>query len=286
MGYNSYRGYGMSEEELIREAQEKIDAFQKSKKVVEAERPTEPKFINGFCPIHKEQKCDFTEVFGKVFFTCPLCEKEETIKEQEQKAIQETSANNGLYESMNVPANYQECSFLNYKMSNKFHELAIQALFEIKKGLVVICGKNGVGKTHLAIALLRERKVGYYEKMFFMSSYLREDRKNEYLEKLLKTPILVIDEFGRTNTSEFEKNWLGSVLDTRTANNLITVIISNYPMREMIDNSKLSEQNKYRGEYLEGFIGNDLASRLQGALKIRISGEDYRAKNKKEVVGV
>jgi DNA replication protein DnaC len=94
------------------------------------------------------------------------------------------------------------------------------------------------------------------------------------LKELCEKPLLVINEIGRTKSSDFELNWLSYVINKRHENMLPLVLISN---RHLMENC--AEGEKGCQKCLENFFDNDVISRIiEDGLVIKFTGGDYRMK--------
>jgi len=118
------------------------------------------------------------------------------------------------------------------------------------KGMI-FTGNWGRGKTHLAVAMLRflifERNVkrGAYlnERRLFQTIRESYDDEATAREAQILNPvvndleILALDELGTGNMSEWKRDKLADILDTRINKGLTTIITTNFSMKETGDNS-------------------------------------------------
>jgi DNA replication protein DnaC len=233
-----------------------------------------------FCEIHGE----YTYVKLPFAFSahCPKCleietmekEKEEKLEKERREAI---PLSNVEMDKLGIMPRHYHATFENFIVGTKYQQNALDAVKDLHNGKnkqLVLCGGNGCGKTHLLSALLKKEKKGMIIKMTEASLWIRNPKPLNELEvrNLLKTSeVLVIDEIGRSNNSEFEQNWLSDVIDYRWGHDLKTVLIGNYPLKEMVSDS-------YHGQLMDDVFGLDILSRLKDFKKVRISGEDLRGK--------
>jgi len=150
-----------------------------------------------------------------------------------------------------------------------------------QKGILFI-GSCGVGKTHLAVAIIREliEKKGvpciFYDFRDLLkeiqASYDQQSQTSELsiLEPVLSTEVLLLDELGAAKVTDWMRDTLTYILNTRYNENLSTIITSNW----------LDEKRKDGEETLEERIGVRLRSRLYEMCKAyEIIAEDFRKKN-------
>lgn len=182
----------------------------------------------------------------------------------------------------------KHCSFENLDTS-KDQSLYLAKVIAIKfcthwpyglegKG-IIFTGNNGRGKTHLAVAMLRDLmfnhgvKRGKYlnERRLFQA--IRESyeddatvREAEILNPVVEgLEVLVLDELGTGNMSEWKKDKIADILDTRINKALTTFITTNFPMEES-GHGSLGER-----------IGSLCYSRIcQMCVHIQVNGTDYR----------
>jgi len=137
-------------------------------------------------------------------------------------------------------------------------------------------GNKGAGKTRYGFALLRElfrvsRK--YFWPRFFTSPGLDAELHKAimsgqgdayFIQTIAECDLLIIDDFGRENSSERTKRQYFEIINHRYAEELPTILTSNFDL-----------------EYLEKELKLDvIASRLEEFKKIKFSGPDLRKKEK------
>jgi DNA replication protein DnaC len=104
----------------------------------------------------------------------------------------------------------------------KMRELSALSFFHAKENLL-ICGKTGEGKTHLAMALGRRlcqqgNSVAFLPINFFFEEVLAARASGKYLgylKRLRQTQVLVFDDFGLRNYTHEEANTLVDLLEDR-----------------------------------------------------------------------
>lgn len=191
-----------------------------------------------------------------------------------------------LYTLSRMPINYQYNISLIPEREDlpKFEELRdfmenILKNVEAGKGLY-IWGKNtGCGKTSWACKIMSYyfRKIAFRSGLeneglhIFLPTFLEELRLSydnsdpefeEELGMIKKCKLLIIDDIGAEKPSDWVRERLLSIINTRVSNGLSTIYTSNLSLNE-----------------LEAKMGNRVVSRIKGSTKeIHLTGADRRDK--------
>jgi DNA replication protein DnaC len=192
-----------------------------------------------------------------------------------------------LLEAAHIPRRYEECSLANYQpAANNGSQLRafnyayrlVQEYPLVERGLL-FTGACGVGKTHLSVAILREliEKKGV-SCLFYEFGTLLKEIQNSYnpvsqtselkvLTPVIEAEVLVLDELGASKPTDWVRDTMMYVINTRYNDRKLTIFTTNY----------LDGRNSERDEILEDRIGVRLRSRLFEMCKtVHIEGEDYR----------
>ena len=230
--------------------------------------------------------------FGAILSRCcPECvSKYEAAENSKNKYIKEQNKKEWL-ESIGIKAQYEKATLENYKPQTESQNEALKCCKYLSEGelkKLVLLGSNGVGKTHLASALVKKHNgllITAYEMFANYRACFSAKAKYTELEiinKFSTLPLLAIDEFGRTKGSEAEENFLSAIIDNRHSNELPTLILSNLiRKRDCVFYQSKPETCKecQRFNCLESRLTKDVISRLRENSKvILIEGEDYRKK--------
>lgn len=212
--------------------------------------------------------------------------------DRKQKAIENRQKEKRKKEwlsAIGVKADYETATLGTYEAKTDSQKEALNACKLLKDGGIkklILLGSNGVGKTHLASALVKlmnGKIIAAYEMYaLYRSCFSGQNSEIELLHKFSSYPLLVIDEFGRTKGSEAEDNFLSAILDARHSDGLPTMILSNLiRKRDCLHYQNNKEACKTRNckGCLEMWLTSDLISRLREDTEvIVIEGDDYRRK--------
>ena len=183
-----------------------------------------------------------------------------------------------------IPPRYTKCSFNTFKSAPGTSQdnalLLAQKLvndFPVDRGLLFM-GPAGVGKTHLAVAIIR----GLIEKGFagvfcefgsllkeIQDSYNPISKSSELkvLAPIYQTDVLVLDELGATIPTDWVRDTMYQIINKRYNDQKLTIFTTNYSDARSSDKEQV----------LEDRIGTRLRSRLyEMCKKVVMDGGDYR----------
>jgi DNA replication protein DnaC len=185
----------------------------------------------------------------------------------------------------NIPQRYQHCTLDGFATYNESLERAsararrlAEAFPAVAKGLFLE-GLPGVGKTHIAVAVLKHviHASGARGLFYDTRDLLRVIRSTydasirtteiEVLRPVMTAELLVLDDLGAEKTSEWVEETMNLIVNTRYSQNRLTIFTSNYP-----DIPDDTEPNS-----LLFRIGGRMRSRLHEMCDfVELDGADYR----------
>jgi DNA replication protein DnaC len=200
-----------------------------------------------------------------------------------------------LMEGARIPGRYAHCQLDGFDTSPSLTTRSIdQAKFVAEKFVdeyptspplgLLFMGTPGVGKTHLAVGIIREliHRKGV-ECMFRTFPELLKEIQNTYnpiskgselslLAPVLEVEVLVLDELGAQNPSSWVLDTVGYILNHRYNENRVTIVTTNY-----LDQTNRRDARKGTADCLTDRIGDRMRSRLYEMCKtIPMEGSDFR----------
>jgi len=152
----------------------------------------------------------------------------------------------------NIPKRYQHCTLPNFTAYNESLERAVEKARVVADGFrqersreqvgrgLLLEGQPGVGKTHLAVAVLKQiiattaaRGVFYDTRdllRVIRSTYDPSIRTTEFdvLRPVMTADVLVLDDLGAEKTSEWVDETMNLIVNTRYNERRLTIFTSNY----------------------------------------------------------
>lgn len=207
-------------------------------------------------------------------------------------------------ERSRIPARYRECTLQNFAPRNDSHKDALKiskkfiSNFPAQKIGLLFIGPCGVGKTHLAAAILAElvgKKKAFG--VFYDFRDLIRDIQNTFspdsevsesdiLAPVFDCDILVLDELGARRSSSWVEETVFYIINRRYNEEKVTIFTSNYPDTEEEEGDGRAPMFKKTPGFgvsikpedtLVDRIGVRLRSRIYEMCKVvEIEGEDFR----------
>lgn len=145
---------------------------------------------------------------------------------------------------------------------------------------LLLCGNNGTGKTHLAVACLQAlQRAGYHGLMFRSAPQITSELRSAWDHKISETallnaytmaPLLVMDDIGKQSRSDYVQRYLFEILDSRYSHRLPTILTTN-----------ASPKTLPHGIGPDTDVTDALVSRLmETVLCIAVTGPDHRKRHR------
>jgi DNA replication protein DnaC len=220
-----------------------------------------------------------------------------------------------------VPERYRHCDFDNFETDNEIENVPREQLQAWNRSLaqaklvvarfaeefpvgsehgLLLIGPCGVGKTHLAVAALKEIALRGHSGLFYdyrellkeiQGSYNAESQATEMgvLEPVLTTEVLVLDDVGSSKPSSWALETVGHVLNTRYNKKRVTLLTTNFLDSDATLNATSPAASRVAGmraptteDSLTERVGKRIRSRLYEMCRtVEISAPDYRKEIRK-----
>lgn len=204
------------------------------------------------CEKHGEYVSSGVRYFGRreVWTPCPACHEEKLARERQEEAEKQAKLERERLEQMLdsalIPRRFIGRSFENFRAETPAQQKALSVVREfaddfeshLRRGSsLILIGKPGTGKSHLAIAALQSimpKYCGLYVTCMQIVRAVRatwrrdsERTEGEVLSDLASVPLLVIDEIGVQYGTDGEQTVLFEVLDRRYRDMMPTILLAN-----------------------------------------------------------
>ncbi|HYL46728.1 MAG TPA: ATP-binding protein [Candidatus Limnocylindrales bacterium] len=212
-----------------------------------------------------------------------------------------------------VPERYRHCDFENFETDNELENVTREQLAAWNRSLaqakliverfaqefplssehgLLLMGPCGAGKTHLAVAALKQVILRGHSGLFYdyrellkeiQDSYNSESQSTEMsvLEPVLRVELLVLDDVGSSKPSPWALETVGHVLNTRYNDKRVTLLTTNYLDTDTNSPSAAPRVSGMRAPSIEDTLSERVGQRIRSRLyemcrTVEISAPDYR----------
>lgn len=210
--------------------------------------------------LYREFKREMAGLSGRIFTSytaCPRCLREQIAQTKNEIVASKNKALEMKISSLKahsgVPTRFVNSSFANYQTSEKSAKAKgicqrYAAVWNERKavgGGLILCGKPGTGKNHLACAIANQI-IEQYQDSVLLTTALRISRKIkstwakdaeesewEAMQIYCEPDLLIIDEIGVQFGSDAEKIILFEIINNRYEDMKPTILISNLSQEEL-----------------------------------------------------
>src|SRR6185437_14740882 len=209
-----------------------------------------------------------------------------------------------LLAAARIPKRYEHCELSNFEFDGPHRNLAPARMAACKfvedypldsTGLLLI-GSIGVGKTHLAVGIIREHILAKgIPCLFYDYRELLKQIQNSYndsvkatelevLRPVFETEVLFLDELGAVKPTEWVWDTVSLILNTRYNDNRTTIITTNFPdlaERERRPFLRVSDREAANYAATQDTLGDRIGERMRSRLHemcriVKMEGADFR----------
>ena len=233
---------------------------------------------------------------------CPLCQgsgwKPEGTRVTRCDCVAGTRAEK-LLERARIPRRYEHCELADFDTSFPGAHPLLAAAHLLGRRFVeeypshdstglLLVGTVGVGKTHLAVGVLKDLIRKGIPGLFCDYRELLKQIQNSYnpsvqttemevLRPVFEAELLVLDELGAVKPSEWVWDTVSLILNTRYNDKRATLITTNFPDRPAATVEPTPASRAAREDTLGDRIGERMRSRLhEMCRKVEMAGQDFR----------
>src|SRR2546425_4752570 len=237
---------------------------------------------------------------------CPLCEGTgwKTVSAERDRRVTRCDCRlqartRSLLAAARIPKRYEHCELSEFDTRFEGAHCSLEGVLLEARGFVteypvensglLLIGPIGVGKTHLAVGILKDLILNKgIHCLFYDYRELLKQIQNSYndsvkatelevLRPVFETEVLVLDELGAVKPTEWVWDTVSLILNARYNDNRTTIITTNFDDRPA--GAVAGPRGAAREETLGDRIGERMRSRLHEMCRIiKMEGEDFRQK--------
>jgi DNA replication protein DnaC len=208
-----------------------------------------------------------------------------------------------LLAAARIPRRYEHCELSEFDFDGSRRALASSRLaackfveeYPLEKTGLLFTGSIGVGKTHLAVGIIKALLGKGIACLFYDYRELLKQIQNSYndsvkateldvLRPVFETEVLVLDELGAVKPTEWVWDTVSLILNTRYNDKRTTIITTNFPnlgarglRNSLSSRSREAAEHAASEETLGDRIGDRMLSRLHEMCRIvKMEGADFR----------
>lgn len=196
---------------------------------------------------------------------CPICRKQARAAE--------------LLAASNIPTRFSACDFSNFVAETSEQKTVLKECLNFAEGFahfkesgacLLLCGKPGTGKNHLATAISKMLLADGYSVLRvkasqFLDAYWSKgfDEREGWLQQMARVDLLMLDEIGRSSNAKTAQDAFFRLIDARYEAQLPLMIATNLDRNGLIE-----------------VLGDATYDRLTqgGSRRLTLAWESYRGK--------
>ena len=224
--------------------------------------------------------------------TCPHCSGTGFVKEGNAVRLCECRfSEEDVNTALQIPRRFWEATLDNYLCESESEIEALKvarifsACFDPEKGEgLTFIGPPGVGKTHLAVGVLKKIYTESGVKGIFfdtkdliyrLKALIEEKKINRAIKSILNLPLILLDDLGSERLSDWQRELISYIISFRYNNMKSTIITTNYLLEAPTGEKEQSMIKVYLSQRLDP----GTVSRIWEMTEVRyIKGRDRRKK--------
>jgi len=205
------------------------------------DKPTGPFIERAECPTHGayviREDLPGYGVVARNPGGCPQC-------------MAERNASRLMAES-NMPERFADCTFDTYQATSAKQQTVLDVCRDYAENFgqyrklgrcLVMCGKPGTGKNHLATAIVKVLRAKRFTALRvkaseFLDAYWGKEfaERDQWLRGMFRVDLLIVDEVEKASKSENARNAMFRLIDGRYEAMLPTLVITNQNRAELVE---------------------------------------------------